>query len=250
VAGAARIVYVGHATVLVDMDGVRVLTDPLLRPRLLHLLRVGQVSTAALGGVDVVLISHSHFDHLDIASLRALGPDVRVVVPRGIGALLNKKGIGSVTELAIGDELRVGSLEIRGVPALHEARALPFGRRAEPMGHVIIGSRSVYFAGDTDLFAGMEAIGPVDVALVPIWGWGSSLGAGHLNPRSAAEAIRLLQASVAIPIHWGTYVPRLRALRGTPAFGEAAVEDFTTSVREIAPDVDLRVLRPGEETIV
>jgi L-ascorbate metabolism protein UlaG (beta-lactamase superfamily) len=248
--GSARIVYVGHSTVLVDLDGVRLLTDPLLRPRLLHLRRVGKVSAKALRGVDAVLISHLHFDHLDLPSLQRLGREIPLIAPRGAGGFLRKKGFRSVTELGIGEELGIGSLVVRGVHATHDSARLPFGVRAEPLGHVIRGSRSVYFAGDTDLFEDMASLGPVDVALVPIWGWGPSLGPGHMNPRSAAEAVRLLQASVAIPIHWGTYFPLQSGLRGAPAFVEAPVEEFTTRLREVAPDAELRVLRPGEETTV
>ena len=242
--------YVGHATVLVDMEGVRLLTDPLLRPRLLHLRRAGRVDATVLRGVDAVLVSHLHFDHLDVPSLRLLGRDLPIVVPRGAGRLLRRRGFTSVRELEDGDETRVGGVTIRGTPALHDSTRRPFGARARPLGYSIRGSRSVYFAGDTDVFADMAALGPVDVALVPIWGWGPSLGAGHMNPRAAAEAVRLLQASVVVPIHWGTYFPLQSALRGIPKFLEDPAAEFTTRVREVAPDVDLRVLRPGEETIV
>jgi L-ascorbate metabolism protein UlaG (beta-lactamase superfamily) len=249
-AGSARIVYVGHATVLVEMDGVRLLTDPLLRGRLLHLRRVGEIAVEALGDVDAVLISHLHFDHLDLPSLRLLGRDVPIVVPRGAGALLARHGFGSVTELDIGVELSVGAVSVRGTPATHDARRLPLGARVEPMGHVISGSRAVYFAGDTDLFDEMEALGPVDVALLPIWGWGPSLGGGHMNPRQAAEAARRMQASIAIPIHWGTYFAFQAGLRGVPSFVASPAEEFSEHVRELAPDVEVRVLRPGDETVV
>src|SRR5207247_234997 len=172
---SARIVYVGHATVLVELDGVRLLTDPLLRSRVLHLRRVGTVDVAALHGVDAVLISHIHLDHLDISSLVRLGRDVPLVVPRGARKLLQRKGFRSVTELADGEELRIGPLVVRGTPAFHDPRRWPLGTRAEPMGHVIEGTRSVYFAGDTDVFEGISALAPIDIALVPIWGWGPSL---------------------------------------------------------------------------
>jgi L-ascorbate metabolism protein UlaG (beta-lactamase superfamily) len=249
-AGAARIVYVGHATVLVEMEGVRLLTDPLLRPRILHLRRSGTIAVAALDEVDAVLISHLHFDHLDLRSLQQLGRDVRVVVPRGAGEILERKGFTSVTELAVGEELRVGSLAIRTTPALHDARRGLAGRRAEPMGYVIDGSRSVYFAGDTDLFDGMAALGPIDIALVPIWGWGPSLGPGHLNPRTAAEAVRRTGATTAIPIHWGTLFPLQTRLRGLPLFLETPAEEFQAHMREVAPHVEVRTLHPGQETVI
>ena len=248
--GPVRIVYVGHATVLVEMDGVRLLTDPMLRPRMLHLRRAGKVDAPALRGIDAVLISHLHFDHLDVASLRRIGRDVPIVAPPGAGALLARKRFSSVTELGVDEELRVGELAIRGTPARHDAARLPFGSRAEPMGYVITGSRSVYFAGDTDVFEGMAGLGPIDVALVPIWGWGPVLGPGHMDPQGAAEAVRLIRASVVIPIHWGTYFPLQAALRGRPAFLDWPAEEFEQRVRQIAPEVEVRVLRPGEETAV
>ena len=249
-AGAARIVYVGHATVLVEIDGVRLLTDPLLRPRILHLRRLGGIAVPALGEVDAVLISHLHFDHLDLRSLQQLGRDVPVVVPRGAGELLERKGFTSVTELAVGEDLRVGALAIRTTPALHDARRGLIGRRAEPMGYVIDGSSSVYFAGDTDLFDGMASLGPIDIALVPIWGWGPSLGPGHLNPRTAAEAVRRTGATTAIPIHWGTIFPLQARLRGLPLFLETPAEEFEEHMREVAPGVDVHILRPGEEMVI
>jgi len=248
--GAARIVYVGHATVLVDMNGVRLMTDPLLRPRLLHLRRVGKVRAQVLRGLDAVLISHLHFDHLDIPSLQRLGRDVPIVVPRGAGGLVKRRGFSSVTELEIGEKLQVGALAIRATPALHDAARTPFGGRAKPMGYVIEGSCSVYFAGDTDVFDGMASLGLIDIALVPIWGWGPSLGPGHLSPRAAAETVRMVGASTAIPIHWGTYFPLQAAVRGKPAFLESPAEEFEAHMRKIAPDVEVRVLRPGEETVV
>jgi len=245
---AAHITYVGHSTVLVDMDGVRLLTDPLLRPRLLHLRRVGKVDASALRDIDAVLISHLHFDHLDVASLRQLGRDVPVVAPRGSGRLLKRKRFRTVTELGVGDELRIGDLVIRGTRALHDPGRVPLGRRVEPMGYVLAGSRSVYFAGDTEVFEGMAALGPLDVALLPIWGWGPSLGPGHMNPRSAADAARILRTSIAIPIHWGTYFPLDTGLRGAPDFLDAPPEEFRAVMREVAPDVEVRVLRPGDQT--
>jgi L-ascorbate metabolism protein UlaG (beta-lactamase superfamily) len=250
VTAAAQIVYVGHSTVLLEMDGVRLLTDPLLRARMLHLRRVGPVDLEPLQKPDAVLISHMHFDHLDFPSLRRLGRATRIVVPQGAGRFFARKRFTEVSELGIGQELRIGAVLVRGTPAIHDSARRPFGVRAVPMGHVIEGSRSVYFAGDTDVFDGMAELAPVDVALLPIWGWGSHIGDGHMSPKEAAEAARLLQASVAIPIHWGTYFPLQNALRGVPSFVEWPAQDFAKRVESVAPDVEVRVLRPGEQTSI
>ncbi len=250
VTAAAQIVYVGHSTVLVELDGVRLLTDPLLRTRMLHLRRVGPVDLEPLQKPDAVLISHVHFDHLDFPSLMRLGRDTRIVAPQGAGRFIARKGFTEVSELGIGQELRIGALVVRGIPAIHDSARRPFGVRAVPMGHMIEGSRSVYFAGDTDVFDGMTELGPVDVALLPIWGWGPSIGDGHMSPKEAADAARLVQASLAIPIHWGTYFPFQNALRGVPSFVEWPAQDFVKRMESVAPEAEVRLLRPGEKTSI
>ena len=106
----------------------------------------------------------------------------------------------------------------------------------------------MYFAGDTDVFAEMVELAPVDVALLPIWGWGPTMGPGHMDPARAAEAAGLLAAAVAVPIHWGTYYPIHLGLQGPPAFLTTPPALFEQAVRDQAPATEVRVLRPGEVT--
>lgn len=242
----ARIEYVGHATVVVDLDGVRLLTDPLLRNRVAHLRRAAPVDAKALRGIDAVLISHAHYDHLDLPSLEKLGKKLPVIVPRGLGGLLRKRRFETVIEVEQQESIHIGAVEVRAVPAEHDGGRGPFGASAEALGYVVTGSRSVYFAGDTDLFDGMGDLGPVDVGLVPIWGWGPGLGAGHLDPARAAEAVALLRPGLVVPIHWGTYFPIHLGLRGAPDFVDLPPAEFVAAVEKIAPDVSVRVLRPGQ----
>ena len=244
----ARILWVGHSTVLVELDGVKLLTDPLLRRRVVHLRRVERVPAETLPEVDAVLISHLHFDHLDIPSLALLGRNLKLVVPRGAGGLVRRKRFTNVDELGAGEELHVGSLVVKGAPAVHDPRRLPVGARAEPLGFVIAGTRSVYFAGDTDVFDGMAALAPVDLALLPIWGWGPTIGPGHMSPPEAVEAARLLRASVVVPIHWGTYFPLQLARHGRPAFLDRPADEFRARMQAQAPEIEVRVLHPGQET--
>jgi L-ascorbate metabolism protein UlaG (beta-lactamase superfamily) len=241
-----RVDYVGHATVVVDLDGVKLVTDPLLRNRVAHLKRAVPVDARALRGLDAILVSHGHYDHLDLPSLEKLGKKIPVVVPRGLGALLRKRRFEDVVEVEVDDVLRIGALEMRAVRAEHEGRRGPFGADAPSLGYVVSGSRTVYFAGDTDLFDEMGAYASPDVALVPIWGWGPSLGRGHLDPERAVEAVRLLRPRVVVPIHWGTYSPMHLGLRRAPDFLELPLVEFAAAMREHAPEVELRVLRPGE----
>ena len=242
----ARIEYVGHATVLIDLDGVRLLTDPLLRNRVAHLRRAAQVDAKALRGIDALLISHAHYDHLDLPSLEKLGKKHPVVVPRGLGGLLRKRRFEAVVEVELGETIRIGALGIRAVPAEHDGGRGPFGASAKALGYVVTGSRSVYFAGDTDLFEAMAELGPVDVGLVPISGWGPRLGAGHLDPKRAADAVAMLRPELVVPIHWGTYFPIHLGLRGAPGFVDLPAAEFVAAVEATAPDVSVRVLRPGQ----
>jgi L-ascorbate metabolism protein UlaG (beta-lactamase superfamily) len=107
----------------------------------------------------------------------------------------------------------------------------------------VLGTRRVFFAGDTDLFPEMDGlVDDLDVALLPIWGWGPTMGPGHLDPERAAEATRLLAPRVVIPIHWGTYL-RAGLRRGDL---EAPARAFAEAVARAAPSCEVVVLRPGE----
>jgi L-ascorbate metabolism protein UlaG (beta-lactamase superfamily) len=235
--------YLGHGTVLVDLDGARLLTDPLLRRRVGHLLRATAVDPP--GELDAVLVSHAHRDHLDLPSVELIDPTVTVVLPRGLGRLL--KGRANVVEVDVGEEVVFGEVTVRATEAVHGG-SRPGGRASGPaLGYAITGSRRIYFAGDTDLFEGLDGLVPdLDLALIPIWGWGPSLGRGlHLDPARAADAIKLLRPRIAVPIHWGTYRPMHR---GPGAwFLREPVETFVREASARAPDVEVRVLQPGEE---
>jgi L-ascorbate metabolism protein UlaG (beta-lactamase superfamily) len=240
-----RVTWVGHSTVLIELDGVRLLTDPMLRPRVSFLMRVaGRTDVAALGALDAVLISHLHYDHLDIGSLGRLGRNVPVVVPTGAARLLRGRGFSRILELDVGGEASVGPLTIRATPAEHEGSRGPLLANAAAVGYLISGSARLYFAGDTDLFDDMREVAPdLDVALLPVAGWGPRLPPGHLDPRRAAEALQLLQPRVAVPIHWGTY--RRIGVRGDPASLRAPADEFVQHARELAPETDVRVVPVG-----
>jgi L-ascorbate metabolism protein UlaG (beta-lactamase superfamily) len=118
---------------------------------------------------------------------------------------------------------------------------------ADALGFVVEGTARLYFAGDTDLFEDMACIGAdgLDVALIPIWGWGTSIGPGHMDPERAAHAAALLRPRVAVPVHWGTFLPvGLRRRHG--ALLHAPAGAFADRVAELAPSVRTRILRQGE----
>jgi L-ascorbate metabolism protein UlaG (beta-lactamase superfamily) len=244
---ADAVTWIGHASTLLDLGGTRILTDPALTPRLGHLRRHVEADADVLAGIDAVLISHVHHDHLHLPSLRRIDRDVPVLVPRGAGRLVSGAGFREVDELVTGDELRLGDLRLTAVPAVHGNRRSPIGRlRAEPLGYVLAhDDRRAYFAGDTDLSGAMRELGPIDVALLPIWGWGPTLGDGHLDPERAATAVEWIDPSVVVPIHWGTYSP-MSARRGRPPWLDAPPEDFAARLHAVGLDDRLRRLAPGD----
>jgi L-ascorbate metabolism protein UlaG (beta-lactamase superfamily) len=233
--------WLGHSSVVIDMDGTRVVTDPVLRRRVAHLTREAAVAPSRLGPLDAVLVSHAHRDHLDIPSLTLIGRGLPVIVPLNDGALLRRRGFEHVVEVCAGDELSVGALQVDVGRAEHGAVRRSVRARSAAVSFAIRGSTSVYFVGDTDLFAAMADSAPVDVALLPVSGWGPRLPPGHLDARRAAEALRLLRPATAVPVHWGTYRSPF-----SPPRSEQAAQAFVREAAELAPDVDVRILQPGE----
>jgi L-ascorbate metabolism protein UlaG (beta-lactamase superfamily) len=238
---------VGHSTVLLELGGLRLLTDPVLMPRVAHLRRHVAFDRDVLRGVDAVLISHVHLDHLHVPSLRLLPPETTLIVPDGAGALLRRRGFPDVRETRVGDATSLDGVEIATVPARHSDRRGPHSRVVAPaVGYVLRSSgRAVYFAGDTDLFPQMSELAPVDVALLPIWGWGPTLGDGHLDPARAARATALVDAGLVVPIHWGTYSPSV-VRRRPPAWLADPAARFGVELDRIGLGDRLRVLAPGD----
>jgi L-ascorbate metabolism protein UlaG (beta-lactamase superfamily) len=241
-----HITYIGHATCLIETAGVRLLTDPVLRDRVGHIRRQNAgVDPESSLDIDTVLVSHAHLDHLDLPSLRRLGRDTRIIVPAGSGNLLRRNGFRRVEEIRSGDHTRVGPVIVEATPAAHAGQRHPFGPVSAPVGYVVHGERTVYFAGDTDLFPEMNSIHEsLDAALLPVWGWGPTLGVGHMCPRRAAESLRMLNPRTAIPIHWGTFAP-LGMGWMRPRFLFDPPYDFAAHAGAIAPHVDVHVVHPG-----
>jgi L-ascorbate metabolism protein UlaG (beta-lactamase superfamily) len=240
-----RLSWVGHSTALLDLDGVRLLTDPVLRDSVGLLRRRNRVVLPDLSRIDAMLVSHAHMDHLDWQSLAAVGQRTPMVTPVGVSD--ESRVRRRVIEMTRGDAVSFGPVSVTATPAEHDGRRLPFGPRRTALGYRIDGSQSVYFAGDTDLFDDMAAIGHggLDLALLPVWGWGSRLPAGHLSPLSAARALALLRPRIAIPIHWGTFAPVLSG-RSPAGYSDDPPRQFATYAAAMAPDVEIVVLQPGE----
>ena len=249
--GAFGIRYLGHATVLLDLPGIRILTDPFLRDRLGPLRRHGPIpQPGTIGPIGFVLISHAHPDHFDRRSLQALNGDPLAIVPRGMATAVRRIGLRA-REVVAGERVSIAPhWTISAVPARHWR--WPGAPQAAAIGYLIEGPgpTGIYFAGDTAPYLAMrEFADRVDVALLPVGSWGPHLMPGHLSPRSAAEVARDLGARVAVPIHWGTlYPPRFERV-----FGDRLTEPasrFVDWAARLAPGLDVRALQPGESTIV
>lgn len=248
-----RVTFLGHSTLIIELDGIRLLTDPLLREKVTFLRRNHPPLARSdyAGCFDAVLISHMHYDHLDVHSLALLGKDVPLVTPHGGSRILRPAGFRNVHEVNVGENLFAGRVGIRAVYADHNARRRPFssiGR--DSLGYVIDGSVSVYFPGDTRLFPEIGRVNDtldhgMDLALMPVWGWGYNIGKKHMGPREAAEALKLLKPRHAVPIHWGTYAPMgVKWLK--PDYLYSPPVDFTRHAHELSPEVRITTLMPGE----
>jgi L-ascorbate metabolism protein UlaG (beta-lactamase superfamily) len=246
----------GHATVDIRLDGVRLVTDPLLRARVGPLHSHGHrprrpsrtlAVEPALAGVDAVLLSHLHRDHTDLPSLRRVPHRTKVVAPAGAGRVVRRSVRGTVQELPSGSTTEVGPIRVTATPAVHDGRRDRHGPWAEAVGYLVAGSRSVYFAGDTDIFDGMADLpgdDGIDVALLPVSGWGLTLGDGHMGALEAAEAVALLRPRLAVPVHWGTLrIPVAWRARRSHLLGVA--DRFAELVAERSPGTTVVVPVPG-----
>ena len=247
------VTWLGHATVVLDVAGRRLVTDPLLARHNGILRRRGpRPADEAWSGADVVLLSHLHHDHAELRSLRQLS-GLPVLTAATSAQWLRRKGLHGVgldTEwYDVGDGVRV-----RLVDAEHRGRPMPH-RPNEAHGHLVTTSQAtIWFAGDTGLHPGIASLpelagtASIDLALVPIGGWGPRLPEGHLGPEEAATACAMARVRHAVPIHWGTlHFPvahRFGSWMDEPALA------FREAVRRTAPECRVLPLQPGGRVVV
>ncbi|MCL2455754.1 MAG: MBL fold metallo-hydrolase [Micrococcales bacterium] len=250
------VTWLGHASIVLDLAGTRVLTDPLLRRHAGLLRRRGAAPAAETWShADAVLISHLHHDHAELGSLHLLD-EVPVLSAAANAHWMHGRGVSGAVGLDENHWWTVpgGNVRVRRVPAVHNHRPMPHRPNAAT-GYILqTEGFTVWFAGDTGPFPQMAhladmAEAPIDLALVPVGGWGPRLSGGHLDPVQAAHAVAVSGARRAVPVHWGTlHAPVSRGL--PPGWMDRAGPAFAASCARIAPDCEVTVLTPGERLTI
>jgi L-ascorbate metabolism protein UlaG (beta-lactamase superfamily) len=239
--------YVGHACVGITIAGTLFLTDAILRNQVAFLRWTAPAQQLEMfRDVDAVLISHLHRDHCDLPSLAMLGHDRILLVPWGTDDFFRRHGFNDIVPMRPEQTHQVGSVAVTATEAAHDGRRYPVGPPQAAIGFVLAGGGlRLYFAGDTDLFPGMRNLSAdLDVALLPVAGWGRTLGPGHLDPVRAAEAVHLLEPGLVVPIHWGSLRPVWHgSASGRQIDDPAAV--FAAEVRRRQLPATVAVLQPG-----
>lgn len=259
--GELSITFVNHSTLLVQVDGLNILTDPIWSERCSPFPWLGPkrvippgIAFSDLPPIDIVLVTHNHYDHMDVPTLQLLEQKHRPLffVPKGNARYLRKKGLRQVEEMDWWEDAQpLPGLTLSFVPAQHFTRRSLFDRNKTLWGGFVIQGRSkpIYFAGDTAYGPHFQQIrqefGPFRVACLPIGAYLPRwfMSSVHMGPEEAVQAHRDLEAEVSIPIHFGTF--------------QLSDEDLLQPVEELRhllsqqslPEQSFLVLHPGEEKL-
>jgi L-ascorbate metabolism protein UlaG (beta-lactamase superfamily) len=255
---APGVTFIGHSSFLLRLPGLNILSDPVFSARCSPSQLIGPkrvrdpgLALAALPRIDLILLSHNHYDHMDVIALRALRkrfPAAAIVTTLGNAAFLAKKGIGDAVELDWFQSVEVKDANITVVPARHFAARTLWDRNETLWGGFFLTHRGlkIYFAGDTGYTKYFKEIaarlGAPDLAFLPIGAYEPRdfMGPVHMNPADAVQAFQDLGASQAIGMHFGTF-----QLTAEPI--EAPLRDLATALQAAGIDAErFRALDIGE----
>ncbi len=222
-----RSTWLGHSTVLIEIDGARVLTDPVFGSRASPLAFAGPkrfhpvpVPLQALPVLDLIVLSHDHYDHLCRDTMTAIARlETPIVTPLGVGARLEALGVAKarITELDWHQSADFGPLRVHAQPAQHFS-----GRSVGDRNHTLWASwviegpeHRVFFSGDTGVTEEFRAIGqrhgPFDLVMLEVGAWNAAWGDIHLGPENALRVLDMLGSGALLPVHWGTFNLALHA---------------------------------------
>ena len=252
------VTWIGHSTLLMQLQGLNILTDPIWSERCAPFQFIGPRRQVAPGlamedlpEIDIVLISHNHYDHLDRLTLKALGNKPFYLVPLGIGKFLESIDITNYEELDWWDSIKINNINFGCTPAQHFSNRTPFNSNKTLWCSWVISGRdqNFYYAGDTGYFPGFKEIaakyGPFDMAAIPIGAYLPRwfMRPVHLSPPEAVQAFLDLQADIFIPIHWGTFELADEPLDNPPAV-------LREEIKRLNLDLDkFWILKHGETRI-
>lgn len=241
--------WIGHSSFLIQMNGLNILTDPVFEKRMGFSKRLSEpgLSLDELPEIDIVVISHGHYDHLEFPTLKRLKGDPTFYVPSGLKSLFHKKGYQKVVEADWWDDFHHKGIDIHFVPAQHWTRRSLFDTNTSHWGGWIFQSEkeTYYFVGDTGYFRGFQEIGKrfaIDIVFMPIGAYEPEwfMNVSHINPEDAVKAFIELQAKMFVPMHYGAY-------RLADDTGHEALERlFSEWYRMKLPPQQLNVLKIGE----
>ena len=240
--------WIGHASFLLQAAGLNILIDPIWSNWVKGIKRMRSpgVELNALPGIDLVLITHAHFDHLDRRTLRGVAADQPVVVPFEVGNLVHDLGFRVVQELHYWESFEYGPVRVTLTPCHHwGARLLHDSHRGFGGFMIEVAGRVIYHCGDTAYFDGFREIGerfPIDVALLPIGAYAPRwfMHHHHMDPAEAVQAMTDLGAAQALGHHWGTFQLTDEPIDEPPALLAAALAEAAI------PASRFPAMRPGE----
>lgn len=210
------IIWIGHATFLIQAGGLNIVTDPVWANRMGFAKRLAPagISIEDMPEIDVVLLSHGHYDHLHFPSIKRLKGNPLFLVPAGLSSLMKRHGISRVIENEWWEENKYGDITFTFVPAQHWVRRTPWDTNTSHWGGWMIEARNrnrIYFAGDSGYFQGFQQIGErfgtIDYALMPIGAYEPEwfMSPQHVSPEEAIQAFLDVKAKTFIPMHYGAY---------------------------------------------
>ncbi|WP_018753908.1 MBL fold metallo-hydrolase [Paenibacillus sanguinis] len=216
------VTWIGHSTFLIQYQGLNIVTDPVWAARMgfQRRLTAPGIAIADLPPIDVILLSHSHYDHMHVASIRRIySADTTVVVPVGLGRKMRRKGFRRVLEMSWWEQLPIGQVLVSFVPTQHWTRRTLFDTNTSHWGGYVLEPKEfepdhkpqvIYFAGDSGYFSGFAEIGQrfnIDIALLPIGAYEPEwfMTSQHTTPEEALQAFVDVKGKLMIPMHYGTF---------------------------------------------